>query len=88
MTDVAETARRLTKAQREAMLDARLVEIGHYPARWEVKTPRVWRALVDKGLAFSAGSQFWTRSRTKDRAVLNEEGLAVRDYLKGQAHDN
>lgn len=66
---------------RDALLSATEVQYGAYPARYEVRTARVWKSLIDKKLAYASGPVTSWRPRS-DRAVLNELGLAVRDILK------
>ena len=83
---VAEIAGKLTKAQREALLAARFSQpMPLVSGRWEVQTPRIWKALIDKKLAYASYSQVAFRRPEYDRAVLNGTGEAVRAHLQEQA---
>ena len=78
----------LTKARKDAIVEAVHVKHGNYPERYEVRA-RVWKAIVDAGLGFAGRSILsWGRGGL-DRAILNERGLAVRAYLlaKETSHD-
>ena len=78
MTEMERIAAGLTKAQREAILSAVEVQVGHYPARWEVTRPRVWTTLIAKQLAYGGAAILSFGRRKNDRAILNKTGLAAR----------
>lgn len=82
--NAAEIAAKLSKAQREALLALSAeYQAGPYPSRWEVKTPRVWKSLIDRQVAYGSGALSSWRSKP-DRAVLNSAGLAVRAILQAK----
>ena len=69
MTDIAEIAGKLTKAQREAILDARWIHPGGMNPIALVKFTDAW----PQGIA-----QFFTMGQDR----LTDLGLAVRRYLE------
>lgn len=80
MTDVAEIARKLTKAQREALVHP---NAGGSAYGW-AKMPTL-DALYSRGLVYKkAGLGAMFSPHTAIKWPLRPLGLAVRDYLKGQ----
>ena len=79
----------LTKAQREAVINAVWSQpLASCAGRWEVKTPRIWRAIADKGLGYKTGPVLrWRPNKDCDRTALNELGLEVRAILMKEQTD-